>query len=61
MATSLMFELARIHLLAIQEKLKDFDATSSELTYDEEMDIKAAYEAKFDIDLSANSTIFSRK
>lgn len=34
MATSLMYELARIYLLAFQEKIKDFDATSANLTYD---------------------------
>jgi hypothetical protein len=60
-ATSLMYELARIHLMTFQEKLKDFDATSSTLTYDEDMDIRDAYEAKFDIDLTNNPTVFSLK
>lgn len=56
-----MYELARIHLLTLQEKLKDFDATISTLDYDESMDIRAAYEEKFDIDLTNNPTIFSLK
>lgn len=61
MATSLMYELARIHLLAFQEKLKDFDATTAALPFDQEEDIRSAYEAKFNMDLANNPPIFSLK
>lgn len=32
-ATNLIYELARIHLLKFQEKIKDIDATSTSLSY----------------------------
>lgn len=46
-STTLMYQLARIHLLTFQEKVKDFDATIPALTFDEERDIKELYEEKF--------------
>lgn len=46
-ATTLMYQLARIHLLTFQEKVKDFDATIPALTFDEERDIKELYEEKY--------------
>ena len=60
-ATSLMAELARIHLLAFQERVKEFDATSSTLDYHQDMHIRDEYEQKFDIDLTNNPTIFCRQ
>jgi hypothetical protein len=42
-----MYQLARIHLLTFQEKVKDFDATIPALTFDEERDIKELYEEKY--------------
>lgn len=46
-ATTLMHQLARIHLLTLQEKVKDFDATMPTLSFDEERDIKEKYEEQY--------------
>jgi hypothetical protein len=39
--------LARIHLFSFQEKVKDFDATSSALPYHQDMQIRDLYESRF--------------
>lgn len=51
--------MARIHLFSFQEKVKDFDATSSALPYHQDMQIRDLYESRFELDLSNNPTIFS--
>lgn len=60
-ATSLMYQLARIHLTTFQQKLKDFDATSTTLSYHQDMHIRDAYESKYDLDLTNAPTVFSLK